>query len=432
MDRRTFVCSSAGAIAWNLRAASANDTIRVAVVGLGGRGREILNVFARQRGCRIAAVCDIDQSRLEQGAQLARQFNGGQPKAYQDIRKLLDDKDIDAVAVATCDHWHSLATIWACQAGKDVYVEKPATHNIWEGARIVEAARKYDRVVQAGMQGRSITHKRRAIDLLHQGAIGKVYLAKGLCFKRRLSIGKKADGPVPAGVDYDLWLGPAPRRNFNPNRFHYNWHWFWATGNGDIGNQGPHQMDLARWGLGKTELPRRVFSSGAKFVYDDDQETPNTQLAIFDYEDCQVVFEVRGLLTTGESSITFDGGNFIGNLFFGSKGVMALDARGFRIYLGEKRELAQEMKLVEPEPDDPAPHIANFLSVVRSRRKQDLAADVNEGQLSAAMCHMANISYRVGRNLVFDPVTGSFGGDAAANALLTREYRKPYVVPKDV
>ena len=432
MDRRTFVRSSAGAIAWGLPAAGANDKVNVAVIGLGARGREVLAVFAAQRGCRVAALCDIDQSRLDQGAQLARRFSGGRPKTYQDIRKLLDDKEVDAVVVVTCDHWHSLATIWACQAGKDVYVEKPVSHNIWEGRRMVEAARKYHRVVQAGMQGRSIAHKRRAIELLRQGAIGKVYLAKGLCFKRRLSIGKKPDGPVPPGVDYDLWLGPAPWRKFNPNRFHYNWHWFWDTGNGDIGNQGPHQMDLARWGLGKTGLPHRVFSSGAKFLYDDDQETPNTQLAIFDYEDSQLVFEVRGLLTGGESSITFEGGNFIGNLYFGSEGVMALDAHGFRIYLGEKRELAREMKLIEPEPDDPAPHVANFLSVVRSRKTQDLAADVDQGRISAAMCHMANISYRVGRSVVFDPVTESFGGDPGANAFLSRDYRKPYVVPVNV
>ena len=432
MDRRVFIRSSAGAIACGLRAAGANDRVNIAMVGLGGRGREILGVFAAQPGCRIAAVCDIDQNRLEQGAQLAQQAGGGKPKAFQDIRKLLDDKEVDAVAVATCNHWHALAAIWACQAGKDVYVEKPACHNVWEGRRMIEAARRYHRVVQVGMQGRSITHKRRAIELLHEGAIGKVYLAKGLCFKRRLSIGKKPDGPVPPGVNYDLWLGPAPERRFNPNRFHYNWHWFWDTGNGDIGNQGPHQMDLARWGLGKKGLPRRVFSSGARFLYDDDQETPNTQLAIFDYEDCQVVFEVRGLLTGGEGDMTADGGNFIGNLFFGSLGFMALDARGFRIYLGEKRELAQEMKLVERQPDDPTPHVANFLSVVRSRRDQDLAADVEQGHISAAMCHMANISYRLGRNLAFDPAGESFPSDAAANALLSREYRSPYTVPAKV
>ncbi|MCE5307512.1 MAG: Gfo/Idh/MocA family oxidoreductase [Acidobacteriales bacterium] len=432
MDRRSFVRGAAGALAGSLYAASANNMVNVGVIGLGGRGRELMTAFAAQPGCRVAAICDIDQARLEQAEQLAQQAGAGKPKPYQDLRKLFDDKGVDAVVLVTCNHWHALGTIWACQAGKDVYVEKPSSHNIWEGRRMVEAARKYGRVVQVGMQSRSITHKRRAIELLHQGAIGKLYLAKGLCYKRRLTIGRQPNGPVPPGVDYDLWLGPAPWRQFNPNRFHYKWHWFWETGNGDIGNQGPHQMDLARWGLGKTGLPQRVFSSGGKFVYNDDQETPNTQFAIFDYGDCQVNFEVRGLPTTGEGSVTLDGGNFIGNLFFGSEGVMALDARGFRIFRGEQRELGEQMKLIEAKPDDPAPHIANFLDVVRSRKIQDLAANVEQGHVSSAMCHMANISYRLGRNLAFDPAKETFGNDAEANGLLSRRYRTPYVVPASV
>lgn len=431
MDRRTFIRSGAGVIAGGLSALGANDRVNVAIIGLGGRGREMLGVFAAQKTCRIAAVCDIDQARMEQGVALAQQA-GHKARGYQDIRKLLDDKEVDAVAVITCNHWHALASVWACQAGKDVYVEKPASHNIREGRAMVEAAHKYNRVMQVGMQGRSITHKRRAIELLHQGAIGKVYLAKGMCYKRRLSIGKKPDGPVPPGVNYDLWLGPAAWRPFNPNRFHYNWHWFWATGNGDIGNQGPHQMDLARWGLGLKGLPKKVYSSGAKYIYDDDQETPNTQMAVFDYDGCQIVFEVRGLLTRGEGDITFDGGNFIGNVFFGSRGVMALDARGFRIFEGEKRELVQDMKLVEPEPDHPAAHVANFLDAVKSRKRQDLAAAIEEGHISAAMCHMANISYRVGRGLTFDPAAEKFVNDSEANALVSREYRKPYTIPDKV
>ncbi|HPT27266.1 MAG TPA: Gfo/Idh/MocA family oxidoreductase [Bryobacteraceae bacterium] len=431
MNRRSFLGVTLVSAASTARIQGANDAIRVGIVGFGGRAHDLLTAFSAQPDCRIAAICDIDQGRLNEGVYLARKAGSASPKAFQDIRKLLDDKDVDAVAIATCNHWHALATIWACQAGKDVYVEKPASHNIWEGRRMVEAARKYSRVVQVGMQGRSITHKRQAIEMLHGGVIGKVYMAKGLCFKRRLSIGKKPSGPVPQGVDYDQWLGPAQWREFNPNRFHYNWHWFWDTGNGDIGNQGPHQMDLARWGLGKKELPRNVHSSGSKFLYDDDQETPNTQLAEFSYDDCQVVFEVRGLLTTGEDSITFESGNFIGNLFFGSEGVMALDARGCRVFAGEKRELAKELKLIEAQPDDPAPHVANFLSVARSRKTQELAAGIEEGHLSSAMCHMANVSYRVGRSLVFDPVAETFdGGDA--NALCSRQYRSPFTVPARV
>jgi predicted dehydrogenase len=221
-------------------------------------------------------------------------------------------------------------------------------------------------------------------------------------------------------------------RPFNPNRFHYNWHWFWDTGNGDIGNQGVHEMDICRWGLGKDTFPRSVFSSGGKFVYDDDQETPNTQSATFDYGDCQMVFEVRGLLTGGESSIYWDGRNFIGNLFFGSEGFMSVDAWGYQIYLGEKRELAQSMKAAEPQIWDTRPHIENFLKAVRSRRHTDLTGDILEGHLSAALCHLANISYRTGRKLSFDAARERFVSDAEANAQLTRNYRSPYVVPEKV
>lgn len=424
MNRRVFM----GTMVPGIAALGANDRINVAVAGLGGRGREMIGVFAAQPGCRVAAVCDIDQARMEQAAQLCQP----KPKTFGDLRRLLDDKEIDAVVVTACNHWHALATIWCCQASKDVYVEKPVSHNVWEGRRMVEAARKYNRIVQSGMQCRSIQHRRRAIERLHEGVIGKLYMAKGLCFKRRLSIGRKPDGPVPAGVDYDLWLGPAAFRPFNPNRFHYNWHWFWATGNGDIGNQGPHQMDLARWGLGNTTLPKRVVSTGAKFIHDDDQQTPNTQTAIFEYEDRHIVFEIRGLLTGGESSIAFDGGNYIGNLFFGSEGFMSLDAGGYQIYLGEKRELAESMKRVELSPDDPAPHVANFLDAVRSRRPDRLAAPIEEGHLSAALCHLANISYRTGRKLEFDTAAEHFSADTEANALLSRKYRPPFVVPARV
>ncbi|MGH9661552.1 MAG: Gfo/Idh/MocA family protein, partial [Bryobacteraceae bacterium] len=317
---------------------------------------------------------------------------------------------------------------WACQAGKDVYVEKPASHNIYEGRRMVDAARRHQRIVQVGMQSRTTIHKVRAMELLRQGVIGKVYMAKGICFKRRKSIGKGPDGPVPPGVDYNLWLGPAPYRPFNAVRFHYNWHWFWDTGSGDIGNQGVHEMDVARWGLGKTTLPKKVVSTGGKFTYDDDQETPNTQLATFEYDDCQLIFEVRGLLTHGESSIVYDGGNYIGNHFYGSEGFMSIDLAGYQIYKGENRERVQEMKFAETRRWDTTPHMQNFQKAMRSRKPSDLTADIEEGHLSAALCHMANISYRTGRKLVFDPAAEKFIGDSEANALVTRKYREPFVV----
>jgi len=425
-NRRSFLIGAGAA------AAAPSNRVNVAVVGLRGRGREHIEIFGALPESRVAAVCDIDQAQTERAVQLVEKVQGARPKTYQDLRKLLEDKDIDAVSIATCNHWHALATIWACQAGKDVYVEKPASHNIFEGRKMVEAARRYGRIVQVGMQSRTTAHKIRAIELLRQGAIGKLYMAKGLCFKRRPSIGRSPDGPVPPGVNYDLWLGPAPMRPFNPNRFHYNWHWFWDTGNGDIGNQGVHEMDICRWGLGKNTLPKTVYSSGGKYVYDDDQETPNTQLATFEYDDCALVFEVRGLLTGGESSIYWDGRNFIGNLFFGSEGFMSVDAWGFQVYLGEKRELAQEMKAAEPRIWDTTPHVENFLKAVRSRRHTDLTGDILEGHLSAALCHLANISYRTGRKLAFDPTAERFVGDREANALVSRQYRAPYVVQEKV
>lgn len=427
MDRRTFLIATAAA-----PVLGANERVNVAVVGVRGRGRDHISIFGTQPNARVIAVCDIDTAQSERAVALAEKVQGARPKVYQDYRKLLEDREVDAVSIATCNHWHALQTIWACQAGKDVYVEKPASHNIWEGRKMIEAARKYARVVQVGMQSRAIAHKRRAIELLRQGIIGKLYMAKGLCYKRRRSIGRQPDGPVPPGVDYNLWLGPAPWRPFNPNRFHYNWHWFWDTGNGDIGNQGVHEMDIARWGLGKNTLPAVVHSTGGKYVYDDDQETPNTQIAEFDYGDCLLVFEVRGLLTTGEASIVRDGQNYIGNLFFGSDGVLSVDLQGFQVYRGEKMELVEQMKYVEPQTWDTRPLIANFLEVVRSRRQADLACDIQEGHLSAALCHLANISYRTGRKLRFDPARERFVNDPEADQLLSRRYREPFVVPDKV
>ncbi len=432
MERRTFILTSGATAIQTQRAAGANERVNVAVVGTRSRGRDHIDIYARQPGAAVAAVCDIDNAQAERAVALVEKAAAPKPKAYQDYRKLLEDKSVDAVSLATCDHWHALGAIWACQAGKDVYVEKPASHNLWEGRKMIEAAAKYGRVVQVGMQSRSIEHKQKAIELLRQGAIGKVYMAKGICYKRRKSIGKSPDGPVPAGVDYNQWLGPAPMRPFNPNRFHYNWHWFWDTGNGDIANQGVHEMDIARWGLGKQHLPKKVSSSGGKYAYDDDQETPNTQLSTFDYEDCQLVFEVRGLLTGGEGAIPYDGTNFIGNLFYGSDGFLSVDSTGFQLYLGEKREISHSMKATEPRIWETAPHMANFIDCVRTRKLESLRGSIEEGHLSAALCHLANISYRIGRKLEFDPKQESFGADYEANQLLSRDYRAPFVVPEVV
>src|SRR6185295_19291838 len=268
MERRTFLVGSAMA----LPMMGANEKVNVAVVGVGGRGSAHVREYLKIPGARVAALCDVNTAATERNEQVVLKANGSKPKVYGDLRKLYEDKEIDAVIIATPNHWHALATIWACQAGKDVYVEKPASYNPFEGERMVAAARKYNRVVQGGMQRRSVAHKKRAVELLRSGAIGDVYMARGLCYKRRKSIGHKPDSPVPPSVDWDLFLGPAPMRPYNENRRVYNWHWFWDTGNGDIGNQGIHELDYARWGLNKTGNPKTVFSGGGKFVHDDDQE----------------------------------------------------------------------------------------------------------------------------------------------------------------
>ena len=332
------------------RVMGANDRIQLGIIGLGGRGQAHLGMYGSIADCDIAAVCDVDQAARERGVARVNKTSQREPKAYVDMRELFADKNIDAVSMPLPNHWHALATIWACQAGKDVYVEKPACHNIFEGRKMVEAARKYKRIVQVGSQSRSMPHKIKAMQLLHDGVIGKVYLAKGLCYKRRIPSAHTPDEPVPLGVDWDMFLGPAPMRPFNANRFKYNWHWFWDTGNGDIGNQGIHEMDIARWGLGKARLPKSVVSTGGKYAYDDDQETPNTPAAIFDYGgDPQIVFEVRGLLTGGEGGITpGGGGNAIGDLFYGSEGWMAIDGRAsFRSTRAENEKFS--MRRPTPE-----------------------------------------------------------------------------------
>jgi predicted dehydrogenase len=422
-SRREFL--AAGAAFTAARAMGANDKINVAVIGVGGRGTDHVKTYITLPDARVAAVCDVDQTALERASALVLKETGQKPKEYDDMRKAFADKEIDAVSITTPNHWHALATIWACQAGKDVYCEKPASHNVYEGQRMIEVARKTGRMVQVGSQSRSVPHKIQAMQLLRDGAIGKVYLAKGLCFKRRKSIGHQADSPVPPGVNWDMFLGPAPMRPFNALRFKYNWHWFWDTGNGDIGNQGVHEMDICRWGMGDIAWPRSVVSTGGKYVYDDDQETPNTQLASFDYGDREIVFEVRGILTGGEGSLERRGGNFVGNLFFGGDGWMAVDSEGFQIYKGEKSALSMDVK--KQAGGDTGPHMTNFLQACRTRNYKDLHADIAIGAQSAALCHLANASYRVGRRLAVD-ATGHFVKDDEGNKLLTRKYRAPYVV----
>jgi predicted dehydrogenase len=429
MNRRDFLESVALASALKGQSWAASDKANAAIVGVGGRGRGILGNLARRNDVNLVAVCDVDTTQTERAVQMYYSARNIKPRVYGDLRKLYEDKDIDIVFICTPTHWHALAASWACQAGKDVYVEKPVSYNPFEGERMVAAARRYNRIVQSGGQRRSLAHKQRAIQLLRQEYIGKLYMARGLCFKRRQSIGHKPDGPVPAGLNWDLFLGPAPLRPYNENRYLYKWNWFWDTGCGDIGNQGIHELDYARWGLNKAGNPKTVYSSGGKYVYDDDQETPNTQIAIYDYGDCELAFEVRGLMTGGESGLELrEGHDFVGNLFYGSKGYMVVEDSGFKSFLGDKREPGEAMNMVEPRDEESTPHVTNFLQAVRSRRREELVAEVHEGALSADLVHMANASFRTKRKLTLEAGSTRFVGDEEANRYLKRHpYRSPYI-----
>ena len=428
--RQVIRGAAASAISTSIsRVLGANDRVNIAIVGVGGRGTDHLKNYITLPDARIAAVVDVNQAAQERAQALVEKEQGYKPKAYYDMREAFADKSIDAVSIATPNHWHVLSSIWAIQAGKDVYVEKPVCHNIREGRQLLAAARKHRKMVQVGQQSRSLAHKQKAMRLLREGVIGEVYMAKGLCFKRRQSIGHKPDEPVPAGLNWDMFLGPAPMRPYNELRFRYNWHWFWDTGNGDIGNQGVHEMDICLWGLGKRAMARSVVSTGGKFVYRDDQETPNTQIATFDFGDAQMIFEVRGLITAEEGGLKCRGNHTIGNVFLGSEGYLAIDSNGFQVFKGEDHKLVMDEQPAE-KIWDTAGHMANFLKAVRSRRHEDLNCDIETGLIAASHCHLANIAYRTGRKLAFDPAKWLFVNDPDADKLLTRQYRAPYLVPE--
>jgi len=475
MNRRTFIRNSLLATAslsalpksaWSAptdRVRGANEDIRVAVAGFGGRGQSHIEGFRNLKGVRVVALCDVDQLILDKGVK-AFADRGQKVEAYRDIRQLLENQEIDAVGFATPNHWHSLGAIWAVQAGKDVYVEKPISHNVWEGRKAVEAARKYKRIVQTGTQSRSNQGLQEAFDWVRAGNMGKIIRARGLCYKRRPSIGK-VDGPqpIPPSIDYNLWCGPAPEEPLMRKRLHYDWHWVWPTGNGDLGNQGVHQVDMCRWALGIKTLSPRALSIGGRLGYIDDGTTPNTQIVFHDYTPAPILFEVRGLPTESYRDVNIgviidcEGGSLLVKSY---SGATAVDKDG------------KEIKKFEGSGD----HFANFIKAVRSRKVSDLNADILEGHLSAGLCHTANISYRLGRPhppkeiqyvaknyqdmaemlgrmeehlaanqvdlkttpaalgavLKMDPKTERFVGNTAANQMLTRDYRKPFVVPEKV
>jgi predicted dehydrogenase len=392
------------------------------VIGFRGRGKDHINGWLENPGSEVVALCDVDGEVLASGVEAVKKKSGKEPKAYKDMREMFASKDIDAVSIATPNHWHSLAAIWAMEAGKDVYVEKPCSHNVWEGRELVKAARKYSRICQHGTQIRSSVAIREAMQKLSEGVIGEVYMARGLCYKNRDTIGHKEDCPVPEGVDYDLWLGPAPVRPFNPNRFHYNWHYAWDYGNGDLGNQGVHQMDIARWGLG-VGLPTKVAAIGGMFLFDDDKEVPNVVSTAFHYPDAgkkgkMLVFEVRPWLTNDEAGVK------IGNLFYGSEGYMTVPGyNSYQTFLGKKGEPG-------PGREEGGDHYGNFLDAVRARDPKKLNAEIEEGHLSSSLCHLGLISTKLGRSLNLDPVTEQFVGDDEANKQLKGpyEFRAPFQI----
>jgi predicted dehydrogenase len=415
MDRRNFLAGSAGLAASAL--GSPNDTIRIAVIGLRGRGNSHIKAWAASPRVEIAALCDIDESILSKRVREVEALTHKKPEAHFDIRKLLEDKSIDAVSIASPNQWHTLMAIWACQAGKDVYVEKPCSYNIFECRQIVAAARKYDRLVQHGTQTRSSPAARQVTQQIREGVLGDMYLARGQGYKWRDTIGRAAEEPVPAGVHYDLWVGPAPMRPFTRNRFHYNWHWNWDYGNGEIGNIGIHALDHLRWTMG-VKYPTRVVSMGEKVMFDDDQQTPNIQTALYEFNEGgkkqMISYETRHWIT--------DGGE--GAHFYGSKGY----TDGSHFYLGKDKKPAGEFERANSE----AAHFANFIQALRSRKRSDLHAEIEEGATSCVLVHLANISHRLQRPVRFDAATMSCIGDDEANRMLTRKYRAPYIVPEKV
>jgi predicted dehydrogenase len=449
-------------LAGEQRATSANDKVTVAIIGCGIRGKQHASELARLSDCEIAYVCDPDRDRASELAADLVAKNHQKPKAVQDVRRILDDKSVAAVFVATPNHWHALAAIWAMQAGKDVYVEKPVSHNVSEGRRIVQVARKLGRICQGGTQYRSNGALAEAIQYIHDGKLGEVKLARSIVYGRRDSIGGPGHFEIPASVDYNLFAGPAPMSPLTRPKFHYDWHWFWNMGNGELGNNNIHSLDICRWGLGVTGLGRSVISYGGRLGYTDAAETPNTQVVIYDFGGKTIVAETRGL-----KSEPFHPNFKSGWIFTGTEGIIA-DTSLFDL----------DGKLVRTFEGKTESHFANFLKTVRSRKVSELHADILEGHQSTALCHIGNISWRLGasaspdeiqkqlgqlkvqdavletfdrtckhlvenevnlektkltlgRLLWLDSEKEKFADHAHANALLTREYRKPFVVPAE-
>lgn len=457
---------SAVALGPYTRILGANDEVRIAVIGFRSRGSQLMAPFERIPGVKVVALCDVDQQVLDKEA-------AKRPGVFatRDVREIMDRKDVDAVVCATPNHWHALITVWACQTGKDVYIEKPISHNIWEGRKMVEAARKYDRIVAAGFQNRSDTGLVPAMQFIHEGNIGKVKSVRGLCYRNRTGIGmRKEPMTPPANIDYNLWLGPAADIPMYRERFHYDWHWIWNTGNGDVCNQGPHELDLMRWALNDPVHPNSVRSFGGRFGWNDAGETPNTLITEFDFNGVQGIFEVNDI-AIGRNSKNYRG--------VGVGVIITCEGGEFRGGRGGGKVYDEDGEEIKDFPGDSGgTHALNFIDAVRSRKRNELRIEIEEGHSSTVLAHLANISYQTGANapsssvksasqsdeavsdairryeerlvdnnvdlgitpwklgpkLSFDKDSERFVGrmSSAGNGLITRKYRKPFVVPDKV
>lgn len=441
-----------------------SNKVRVAILGCRIRGKQHAAELAKVADCEIAYVCDPDKDLAAELATIVDKNQGKAPIAVQDMRRVFDDKSVDAVFIATPNHWHALAAIWAMQSGKDAYVEKPVSHNISEGRRIAQVARKLNRICQGGTQNRSNMALAEAVEYMRAGKLGEVKLARSIIYGQRGSIGPRSTYEPPKNVDYDLWTGPAPLGPLTRKSLHYDWHWDWQTGNGELGNNNIHSIDICRWGLGLTGLCRSAISYGGRFGYADAGQTPNTQVCIFDFGDKTIVSETRGLKTA-----PFREGFTGGWLFFGTEGSIA----GNSLFDHDGKLVSTFTAKRKSEN-----HFANFISAVRSRKREDLNAEITEGHLSTSLCHIGNISWRLGREatvaevreqlsvlkvrddvqetldrttrhladskvdldqtrvvlgsvLFPDSEKENFLDNAAANTFLSREYRKPFVVPSE-
>jgi predicted dehydrogenase len=463
--KKTVMLTAALAAVPHARVLGANGDVRMGIVGLGNKGTQHAGVFHKMPGVRVVALCDPDPSHLKNAIDKHFSGEGEKPKTYADVRKMLEDKDIDAVLVATPNHWHAPVTVWACQAGKDVYVEKPATHTLWEGQQMIAAAEKYNRIVQVGTQSRSDSGLQAALQHIKEGNIGDIQSYHGIYYNGREPIGKVSKAqPIPEGVDYNLWLGPAPDEPLMRKKLHYDWHWQWPYGNGELGNNGVHMLDIAMWFMGTKEFPKHVVSLGGRFMFDDDGQTPNTQSVFYDFGSVPVVMELRNLPRwKGQKDSDNMNGHRVALRVNGSDGYFLGYGTGGWSYDNNNKRVKQF------PGDGGKEHHQNFIDAVRSRKADTLAADVAAGHLSAGLAHLGNISHRLGKpakgqkiyeaaegkpllhNLIdefnehllvnnvdvneyprqlgpwltFDPATQKFTGEQAdeANALLKKEYR---------